>query len=266
MTPIPAFKPIVNDSFRDFDSALGVAARPAHEAPDIAHAAPDIADAESVMALKFEALYPKPTSPAAAPSGDLADGDGLSFELPPDLSSPPPVMKVRTASRPTVGEPAPERAAVAPAQARAAAPGNKRAPEQELSLDDALAVLHAAEARGKAANARSAREMVDEEDDESAADPAPIREQGLKPLSLRTEAPAAPAESRARVAANESWSARSQSLWPKVLGAAVLALVIGTGLGYVYGTSPGAGASKGKIQVTPEGGTQLRYERELKGK
>jgi hypothetical protein len=139
-------------------------------------------------------------------------------------------------------------------------PPRKDVQDDHSELGDAIAVLRAAEARGKAANERTARKPLDEDDEPVAAQPQ--ARQRAQPRQPRADATPEPAP----VAANESWSSRSQSVWPKVLGASALALVIGAGLGYVYGTTPELGASRAKIQLTAQGETQLKVERDLKGR
>jgi hypothetical protein len=177
--------------------------------------------------------------------------DDLSFELPPDAPKMPsrPVAETRQAA----AEPYLDRARPRP-QAAEPVDFSHRADE---GLDDAMAVLRAAEARGKVANERTAR-AIPRSDEQPGMDRQRTGA-GSKPLPIRTEAPAAPEP----VAANESWSTRSRDGWPKVLAAAAVALIVGGGLGYIYGTAPESGASKAKIQVTPDGGTRLKAAQEL---
>ena len=215
-------------------------------------------DAETLDVVeKFEAAYSDFVAPAPAlsPEADPArtahlDLDGIDEELRKAFGE---------------GEPSNESPArgtlhrmldsVAPAAARAVPREDK---EQNLSFEDAMATLRASEARGKAAAVSTERAEKDEPVRFEGQPQRPAPEPRQSTWQASPDIP--PAEP---LAANESWTARSRQVWPKVAVAAALALFVGTAVGYLAGKTPSAEASRASIATTPEGGAQLRFDYNL---
>jgi len=213
--------------------------------------APDAETLEVVQ--KFEALYAElaaatpPTRPLAE---DLTAGD-LQFAFPDgDLRQREPAASGVPAHEGDAGRRAD--AAAQPAAAPAiAGPAEKN---QALEIDEAFSILRAAESQGRAAE----RHAVDE-----AVASAPVTERGsLRPLRWPDDHRRAPT-ARGAAPAGADWSGRARDLWPRVVGAAVIALIVGTGVGYIAGKGTPPGGTQAKIPVTPQGGAQLQFDYEL---
>jgi hypothetical protein len=73
-------------------------------------------------------------------------------------------------------------------------------------------------------------------------------------------------ETRYEVNATEpsDWSTRSRTAWPRLLVGAAVALAIGVGVGYIAGKAPAPSAAGAKIEPSPEGGSRLRFDYELR--
>jgi hypothetical protein len=147
------------------------------------------------------------------------------------------------------GEPLPKHA---PKPARAPAP----APDStdEVSLDEALSILHASENRG--AGTASARY----EDPAPQQPQARLREDAHERQLQR--APAASSEVEYQPEAAD-WATKSHTVRSIAFAAAVAALFIGIVVGYLYGRNPAPHASSAGIATSQQGGTQLRLDREL---
>ena len=290
MSLTPAFMP-PNDPFRPLHAAP---AAPGTKVPDAkpdpqpvvggapaAAAGPD-ADMADVVA-RFEELYAELTLPpptAAAPSAPIHADDPL-FDLPDDFLKPGGAASAPSAAKPKQ-EPYLDRLTTRRPQPLE----TKRAePENTPLIDEAMAILRAAEPRNAPANDRPIRAKIDEDAPsrvsparaairplprETAGASSPLRYaqderlQSLSPLHGRNEPldrDAAP--EKARVAANESWSARASSVWPKVAGAAVFALIVGAGVGFFFGQQPQLPPASAKIQTTAQGGAQLKIDQQL---
>lgn len=148
-----------------------------------------------------------------------------------------------------------------PAAAEAPAADTGRA--ARLPIDEAVALLRAAEARGKAASERAAREARD--DGESEMPRVPLAGAGALPVVAQrrdielAKVPRAPV----RPAVPDEWSAKSATFWMILLIVSSVALAVGTGVGYLMGRDQSAPAAS-KIQTSPEGGARLRADHELR--
>ena len=212
-------------------------------------------DAETLEVVEtFEALYAELSSSEAAPAAsaraDLDSDDDLLIDLPPEFASPA-LSSIAVASRgaPSAGQlvhetPRPARAQAAAAQV-----------DPALDIDDAFAMLHAAESKGRE-NAQ--RDAIDREEAESAATALmPAHRSGRRRETQSAYEPSAAAP---------EWAGKARSMWRKVTGAAVIALMVGAGVGYVVGRTPDPVASQAKIPLTPQGGAQLQFDYELNNK
>lgn len=141
--------------------------------------------------------------------------------------------------------------------------GSKTSAElkDSLDIDEAISILRAAEASGKAAAERAAREAQDEDD---AEDPASLVDMAPRAkLKSSTEPHLTPGTAQTTVTADADWSTRSRSVWSTGLIATSIALVVGTGVGYLMGRG-NESASIEKIQSSPEGGARLRPDYNLR--
>lgn len=214
------------------------------------------AETRDVVA-KFEAAFAQlvPTAPAPSPEDTAAraailDVDLMDYEL--RIAFGHDGASYESSGRGAVHRPLD---AVPPATARAVPCDDK---EQNLSFEDAMATLRASEARGKAAinvDTSERNEPVRFAREEPWEAPQPDQS------ALQVSPDVSPAEPFA--AANESWATRSSRAWPKVAGAAALALIVGTTVGYLAGKSPAAGTAGASIAATPEGGARLRFDYDL---
>lgn len=130
-----------------------------------------------------------------------------------------------------------------------------------LDIDEAMSILRAAEASGKAAAERAGGNAKDED---AAEDAASFVDMALpaKPKSAN-EHHLTPRTAQTTVTADADWSTRSRSVWSTGLIAASIALVVGTGVGYLMGRG-NESASIEKIQSSPEGGARLRPDYNLR--
>jgi hypothetical protein len=206
---------------------------------------------------KFEAAYSELVPPTPAPAAEDARTDAGNLDI--DLLDEE-LRKAFGDDEPP--EQPPSRSTVhrtfdsgPPVAVRGVAPREEA--DQNLSFEDAMATLRASEARGKATTVQRA--------DDAGSLPRVERQQHAPAYEARQAlgsdpADVSPAES---LAANESWTTRSRKVWPKVAAAAGLALVIGSGVGYIAGKKPGGGAPAATIPTTPEGGARLRFDYDL---
>ena len=197
----------------------------------------------------FEALYAELSSSASdaapAPAAPADLDDDLQIDL-PDFGSAAPASHAagagafRAARQLVQSTPAPIRSQSAAGEV-----------ETALDIDDAFAVLRAAESQGRA---RVDRDAVDARQAENAT-----RAQRPEARSTRSENPPYPYE----LTASADWTGRARALWPKVAGAATIALIVGTGVGYMVGRTPAAVSVEARIPMTPQGGAQLQFDYEL---
>ena len=205
-------------------------------------ASADSIDAETRDVIeKFEALYAQVEPAASEPAAHSADGD-LRIEFPEDLDLPV--------------EPRMRAPSVAPAvrKTTAAAAAAPRPVGDDLGIDEAFALLRAAESRGRAAADRNAAEP----DDDSRAPSLPNCESSTPTAKARVVSTAyEPSQPRV------DWAVRAKAAWPRALGAAAVALIAGVGLGYLAGHGPATRSTYAKIEISPHGGAQLRFDYEL---
>ena len=213
-------------------------------------------DAETLEVVeKFEAAFSELVPPAPAPSSahDPArlDVDFMDEELRKAFGDDESLHESSTCG--AIHHPFDS------VESSAARPVPRVDKEQNLSFEDAMATLRASETRGRA-------NVVNiERPEEGKPSPRIEREaQRHKPESPQGAAQGSPKISLSEpLAANESWTTRSRKVWPKVAGAAALALCVGTAVGYLAGKTPSVGASRASIATTPEGGSKLRFDYEL---
>jgi hypothetical protein len=216
---------------------------------------------------RFEELYAELTLPpptAAAPSAPTHADDPL-FDLPHDF-----LKAGGAASAPASAKQKQEPYLDRPTAPRSQPLETQRAePEKTPSIDEAMAILRAAEPRNSPGNDRTIRAKIDEA---APSQVSPARA-AFKPLPGERAGPSTPlryaqderlaAPEKAPVAANESWSSRASSVWPKVAGAAVFALIVGSGVGFFFGKQPQMPPASAKIQTTAQGGAQLKIDQQL---
>jgi len=182
-------------------------------------------DAETLeMIQTFDAFYGEPTG---APAGEAAHAGGDAIEFPDDFQ-----MAAQGGSH----ERAPD----------------SRAVDDDLSIDDAFAVLRAAESKGRTLAGPHA---PDPDEDDAAFVSASASAGRSDAADARVTAP--------HFEPGPSWSAKARAVWPKVLAAGAIALVVGVGLGYIAGHAPMPPSTYAKIEVSPAGGAQLRFDYEL---
>lgn len=206
-------------------------------------------DSETLEVVEtFEALYAELSSAAPAAAPERGVDDDLLVDLPAEFEPAAPALRVvesRTHDR-TPGL-AQERPAPAPSQAAASDA------DPALDLDDAFAMLRAAESKGRA-NAQ--RDAVDREETQSAVTAmTPASRSSHERKAQRSYAVSAPAS---------DWSGKARAMWPKVAGAAAIALIVGAGIGFLAGRTPEPVASLAKITLTPQGGARLQFDYELR--
>ena len=200
-------------------------------------------DAETLeVVLKFEELYTE--APLEQPTDSGGFGvDDLLGDLPEGLATP--AAAAERVQRPAAAAvPAPEVLRVTPIQ---------EAAQLEVSLDEAMALLRAAEQRGQAAALKAARDAHDE--DEPVAEAFVPKRKAFEPPPQTLPDPFAPYASEARHAS------RAPSI--KIVAVALVALTIGAAGGF-FAAHGGAAASDAKIQVLQDGGAQLRLDYELR--
>jgi hypothetical protein len=280
-----------NDPFRQFHAAPGPKVPDAKPDPQrVVDGAPATAsgldaDMADVVA-RFEELYAELTLPAstAATPPASTQADDPSFDLPDDFLNPGGAAGAPAAAKPKQ-EPYLDRLAARRPQPFEA----KRAePEKAPSIDEAMAILRSAETRTPPANERTINANIDAhapsqvspvraafmplprdtanrstplryaEDERLQSPSTPLRHGRTEPVD-RAVAP-----EKAPVAANESWSSRASSVWPKVGGAAVFALIVGAGVGFFFGKQPQMAPASAKIQTTAQGGAQLKIDQQLR--
>lgn len=200
----------------------------------------------------FEALYAELSSSAPAPAppatARFAPDDDLLIELPAEFEPAAPAAP-RAAESPT---PESRRQLVPdrPPPARAQRAATEADPA--LDIDDAFAMLRAAETKGRESAERDAVDREEAEDTVAALAPADAGHRGRRTPRAYDVSAAAP-----------DWAGKARAMWPKVAGAAVVALIVGTGVGYMAARAPEPVASQVKIPVTPEGGARLQFDYEL---
>lgn len=232
--------------------------------PQAAPAADDKSrDAEMrEVVLKFEELYAELAPQAEEEKPARADDPFLDFPGEPPPAQAPAVERPLKARETPRVDPVLARKPVV--EAAGAASKKSVGPGERLDIEEAISVLRAAEASGKAAAERAAREARDEADPEAPQpQPQPLANSAA-PVPA-TRAPArAPARRVAKTAVAQADSpAQSGTFWSLLLIAASLALIIGTGVGYLMGRGDDA-IAVAKIQSSPEGGARLRPDYELR--
>jgi hypothetical protein len=140
----------------------------------------------------------------------------------------------------------------------ARAPATAADPADEVSLDEALSILHASENRS--AGAAPARY----EDPARPEPQARLREDAHERQLQRAPAASSEVEYRPEAAdAAADWATRSHKVRSIAFAAAVAALFIGIVVGYLYGRNPPPHALSAGVGTSQQGGTQLRLDREL---
>ena len=204
-------------------------ARSAASAPELD---PEMLD----LVQRFERGYAELAPADEAPRSPVTD------ELFPEF---PDIFEEPAAARPAASEsrrvvPMPRRDAE-PASAAPAWPRETRADAAgEVDLDEAMAILRAAEQKSRAA-------ATPGEDEEAAPE-------ARQPRASSPRAEPAPAV---------QWATRSHATRTIAMAAAVAALAIGVAAGYVLGRGPSVKAPSAPIESSSNGGTQLRLERNL---
>lgn len=228
---------------------------------EVQNASPEQAlDAEMLgVVQKFETAYAELAPPVEDEPCDSAPADDLFIEFPDELRKPATgVRAVSDAPKPRMpftrgGEPAPHEPE--PRQTRTDQ-------NDQLNVDEAFSILRAAEAKGKAAAERAEREPARAVDAEERA-PLHMREDVTPPHGA-SSAPELPVYETAPTAPRSEGSTQSQTMWPSILIAALLALAIGTAVGYVMSRNPDTAASGATVQVTGQGATQLLVDYDLR--
>jgi hypothetical protein len=192
-------------------------------------AASERVDAETLEVIQaFEAFYAATPPPADASPEEPAHAGEDRIEFPDDFRVP-----AQRGSH----EPAPD----------------SRSADDDLGIDDAFALLRAAEAKGRTL---AGRHVIDRDGDGAASGRAVTSERSSTTDERVTASHFEPEAGR-------DWSAKASAVWPKVLAAGTIALVVGAGLGYVAGYTPMPPSTHAKIEVSPAGGAQLRFDYEL---
>lgn len=198
----------------------------------------------------FEALYAELSSSApdaaAPPAVERDPDDDLQIDLPDEFESAAPAPRAVETRAPQAAR---RWVQSAPAPARAQ-PGTGHV-DTTINIDDAFAVLRAAESKGRATSERDAADAEEARETDMAL---PLVERSARKRDSKYAYDAT---------LQPDWTGKARALWPKVAGAAAIALVVGTGVGYLVGRSPEPVASQAKIPVTPQGGAQLQFDYEL---
>ena len=200
----------------------------------------------------FEALYAAELSsspPAQPPQQDIAGDDDLLIDLPHEFARTVPGRDAARSGPERSGRDGALRDA-----GRARAPQRASESPPALDIDDAYAVLQAAETK---ARANAARDAVDRDEDD-----APVQA-SLPVPAVRRERSRSTGPARS---APPDWTARARAMWPRLAGAALIALVVGAGLGYLVGRSPATPAPQATIPVTPEGTAKLQFDYDLQAR
>lgn len=202
----------------------------------------------------FEALYAGLSSAGPEPAaGSAAQGsptDDLLIDLPAELGGESPSPR---AIPPRARESTPRLVAAGRASARTQSAASEV--DSSLDIDDAFAMLRAAESKARDSAERDVIDREEAQNTTSARDaPAPAR-RSTRSRDRHTayDVPAAAPE----------WAGKAHGMWAKIAGAAVVALIVGTGVGYMAGRMPDTVAPQAKIPVTPQGGARLQFDYEL---
>ena len=183
---------------------------------------------------------------------DLPDDIGKALQDPP----PPDPVPLRPRMRREPG------LASRPAMA-GSPPASSAAKEETFDIDEALSILRAAEMKGRV----EAREAKDKDDDTVQPFAMPV----TRKVSERSEpvlaaAPTSRAVEADQVRPADEWSAKSSNFWSIALIAASIALIVGTGVGYMMGRGQEALAPVAKIKTLPDGGAKLRPDYDLRSR
>lgn len=196
----------------------------------------------------FEALYAELSSSvsdaATTPAAPADPDDDLQVDFPDEFESAVPAPDA-------VGTRAPQSARQLLQSNPAPARAQSGEVDTALNIDDAFAVLRAAETRGRA---RAEPGAVDAEEGENAVRAV---------SSTRRSSREVNSQPRYDASASAQWTTRARALWPKVAGAAAIALIVGTGVGYLVGRTPAPAPLEARIPITPQGGAQLQFDYEL---
>ena len=206
---------------------------------------------------RFEQSYAE-----LAPSAEEAQRASASAELFPEFpdvfEEPAPARHAAPESARVLTmprrDPEPPSAQAAPFTAASQQPRHARTAEvADVDLDEAMAILRAAENRTRPAPAPGV-------DEEEAPAPGAAR-RAFEPMQNAGDATPAVANDATAPAAD--WTTRSHRTHTIAAAAAVVALVVGLGGGYLLGHSPASEPQKSRIGISHAGGTQLKLEREL---
>lgn len=213
---------------------------------------------------QFERLY-SDLAPAAAEDDEYDKGglDDLVIEFPDEPQKQPPTARIGPRGRPRTVEPAyePSREVVGGRSVFRAAEAPREEPT--FTVDDAVALLRAAEKRAERGAPRAAGEdrLRDEVSPPVAAVGRAAPRLELKDPALRTlPDPFAPAAAASVRRPNPPDAHRT---WMKVLVAGVVALMLGTGLGFVAGQRADTGI-RPAIAVSEDGRPHLKVDYTLR--
>jgi hypothetical protein len=229
----------------------------------------------------------EPQGPAEGSQAPALDADMLEFvqKFESNYAQFAPAPE-ESRQRPVFGDdmfPAfPEPVEVGPARARASdsAPAPRREPELlrspktiaavtaqvdrrfdddgDVDLEEAYSMLRAAEVKGAGEQQRGSFDSVSPVEEQKRATAAPTA-----PQQQPTAQPVSPEPAVQRSGAGADWATKSHRPRSIAVGAAVLALVVGIGVGYVAGRSPDRGVSAqtgASQQVSP----QLKLDYDLR--
>lgn len=195
----------------------------------------------------FEALYAELSYAAATPAPATDPDDDLQIDLPDEAKPTAPAPRAVEARAPPQSARQLLQSTAAPARAQSGVGEVDNA----LNIDDAFAMLRAAESKGRASVERDA----------VCAEEAENSTRGLTSAQPRT--PKGKSQYPYDVTTPPDWTGKARALWSKVAGAAAIALMVGTGMGYMAGRTPEPVASQTKIPVTPQGAARLQIDYEL---
>lgn len=208
------------------------------------------------MVQKFEALYAELAPPTLAPASEAPQLGDLMIDLPDESQRVP----FRGQPRAPAGYEGPsdpvQRIDALRHRATVAAGPSASMVDEKLHIEAAFA-LRAAEAEGPAA----ARNTVPENG------AAEALASGHSSTTLQPTRCSRASETREVASVAGAPAARNDCAaragWLKIVGAGAIALIIGAGVGYIAGTGLVSDMSHAKIEISPNGGTQLRLEYEL---